>query len=66
MSLTVVASKALQSLRTGLVSLAMFQFVFGTSFAAPQADALSADAHTQSPIKHVIVILGENRTFDHV
>jgi phospholipase C len=24
------------------------------------------DAHTASPIKHVIVIIGENRTFDHV
>ncbi len=26
----------------------------------------SGDANTQSPIKHVIVIIGENRTFDHV
>jgi phospholipase C len=26
----------------------------------------SADNKTQSPIKHVIVIIGENRTFDHV
>jgi phospholipase C len=25
-----------------------------------------ADNHTQSPIKHVIVIIGENRSFDHV
>ena len=24
------------------------------------------DRHTQTPIKHVIVIVGENRTFDHV
>src|SRR6201995_2201318 len=24
------------------------------------------DANTVSPIKHVIVIIGENRTFDHV
>src|SRR5579863_2022801 len=26
----------------------------------------SGDNNTQSPIKHVIVIIGENRTFDHV
>ena len=26
----------------------------------------SGDDNTQSPIKHVIVIIGENRTFDHV
>jgi phospholipase C len=32
----------------------------GTTFAG------SGDNKTQSPIKHVIVIIGENRTFDHV
>ena len=26
----------------------------------------SNDANTTTPIKHVIVIIGENRTFDHV
>jgi phospholipase C len=26
----------------------------------------SADDHTRTPIKHVIVIIGENRTFDHL
>ena len=26
----------------------------------------SGDGKTVSPIKHVIVIIGENRTFDHV
>ena len=25
-----------------------------------------ADDHTRTPIKHVIVIIGENRTFDHL
>ena len=30
------------------------------------AHAAQADHRTQSPIKHVIVIIGENRTFDHV
>jgi phospholipase C len=28
--------------------------------------AMAADATTKTPIKHVIVIIGENRTFDHV
>src|SRR5690349_5157445 len=32
----------------------------GTTFSG------SGDNKTQSPIKHVIVIIGENRTFDHV
>ena len=43
------------------------------SAAAPslQSESLSspkhdADGHTRSPIKHVIVIIGENRTFDHL
>jgi phospholipase C len=30
------------------------------------ASALGPDANTTTPIKHVIVIIGENRTFDHV
>jgi phospholipase C len=66
MSLKFVASKALRSLRTGLASVAMLQFALGTSFAGTPADASSPDSDTRSPIKHVIVILGENRSFDHV
>ena len=27
---------------------------------------MTAETHTASPIKHVIVIIGENRTFDHI
>ena len=27
---------------------------------------MAAETHTASPIKHVIVIIGENRTFDHI
>jgi phospholipase C len=37
--------------------------------AASAADAgaqTTGDSNTKSPIKHVIVIIGENRTFDHV
>ena len=67
MSLKQIASQALRSMRTALVSLAMVQFAVGTSFAGVVSDsATSNDADTRTPIKHVIVIIGENRTFDHV
>src|SRR3984885_14515054 len=38
-------------------------------YGAARADDFGAsqgDSRTASPIKHVIVIIGENRTFDHV
>src|ERR1700722_7950559 len=59
------ASTALRAVRTGLVSTAIFQFAVGSAF-AQAADASSHDADTSTPIKHVIVIIGENRSFDHV
>src|SRR5579884_3616921 len=34
--------------------------------AIPVAAAASGDSSTASPIKHVIIIIGENRSFDHV
>jgi hypothetical protein len=51
----------------GLSSIALFQFAFGATLAAaaPPPPA-PADARTVTPIKHVIVIIGENRSFDHV
>src|SRR5580658_1762378 len=67
MTFTSVASKGVHYLRIGLAGLAMLQFTIG----APLADAAaqpqsSPDSATTSPIKHVIVIIGENRSFDHV
>src|SRR6204780_3469918 len=60
-----VASKSLLCLRIGLTSIALFQFVAGASLAnAGQGDGRSSA--TRTPIKHVIVIIGENRSFDHV
>ena len=48
--------------RKGLATLvALLQFVPFTSLFAQ-----SNDNNTTTPIKHVIVIIGENRTFDHV
>ncbi|MGA3235060.1 MAG: alkaline phosphatase family protein [Bryobacteraceae bacterium] len=55
-------TNALQCLRFGLASLALFQLTIGTSLFAQQ----TGDADTTTPIKHVIVIIGENRSFDHV
>ena len=71
MSFKHVASNSLHCLRIGLATLAMFQFTVGASLAgaaptpAPAQEA-SAAPTTASPIKHVIVIIGENRSFDHV
>ncbi|MGB0124004.1 MAG: phosphoesterase, partial [Silvibacterium sp.] len=62
-----VASAAMRAMRTGLISTAIFQLSIGNAFAGAQLeDASSRDSKTASPIKHVIVIIGENRSFDHV
>jgi len=55
---------ASQLTRTGLAMVAMTQF----AFLGPLADTAQADTHggTASPIKHVIIIVGENRSFDHL
>jgi len=58
---------AMQAIRTGLVSIVITQLALGNSFAATlSSDTGSRDNDTASPIKHVIVIIGENRSFDHV
>lgn len=47
----------------------MFQFTLGASLAGAQSGgsgSTSNDNNTASPIKHVIVIIRENRSFDHV
>src|SRR6202021_1535622 len=65
MSVRQVASSALQHLRIGMASLALFQMIAGTSAYGQQATQ-TGDANTTSPIKHVIVIIGENPSFYHV
>ncbi len=50
----------------GLSSIALFQFAFGATLAAAAPPPPPADARTTTPIKHLIVIIGENRSFDHV
>jgi phospholipase C len=53
--------------RLGLCTLAIAQLSLGATFAnAAAAAAKNNDGKTTTPIKHVIVIIGENRSFDHV
>ena len=67
MSFKHVASNAWHCLRIGVTTLALFQFTIGGSLASSiQAATPDNDQNTTSPIKHVIVIIGENRSFDHV
>jgi phospholipase C len=50
--------------RVGLTCVALAQFALGV----PMVEAHTPDpsTNTRTPIKHVIVIIGENRSFDHV
>jgi phospholipase C len=67
MSLRYVVSKGVHFLRLGLATLAMFQFAVAAPFASAATEGKpSPDDATTTPIKHVIVIIGENRSFDHV
>ena len=57
--------------RLGMVALAISQMTYGVLpvwAATETTDNAAADQsrNTTSPIKHVIVIIGENRSFDHV
>jgi phospholipase C len=56
--------RVFHGVRVGLIGLSVFQFSLGGLFAtAAQAHELG---ETRTPIKHVIVLIGENRTFDHL
>jgi phospholipase C len=64
MTLNKWKSHLLRGRPLGLSVLALGQFSLGPALAggAPSPP----DYYTQSPIKHDIVIIGENRSFDHV
>ncbi len=66
MNIRQVASLVRRSVHAGVISVAVFQFAIGSSFLDAQAPGSSRDNETSTPIKHVIVIIGENRSFDHV
>ena len=62
MSVRHAAPGALQRLCMGMASFALFPLIVSTSILYGQ----TADNNTTTPIKHVLVIIGENRSFDHV
>src|SRR5271156_3723145 len=62
MKLKKVVAGSLKGLRVALSGIALFQFALG----GPVANAQDRPNETRTPIKHVIVIIGENRSFDHV
>ncbi|MBV9301202.1 MAG: phosphoesterase [Acidobacteriaceae bacterium] len=64
MYLKTVISKSVCYLRVGAVALSALQLSLGSAWAA--SFQCADDTPTRTPIKHVIVIIGENRTFDHV
>jgi phospholipase C len=66
MSLKHVLSKSIHYLRVTFVALMVFQFSLGGPFAAPLLAQDKEGPKTKTPIKHVIVLIGENRTFDHL
>ncbi|HEY1759452.1 MAG TPA: alkaline phosphatase family protein [Bryobacteraceae bacterium] len=67
MTAKTVLSAALRTMRTGIITAAIFPLAIGNTFAELQAqDSYGRDSDTATPIKHVIVIIGENRSFDHV
>ncbi|MFZ0009566.1 MAG: alkaline phosphatase family protein [Steroidobacteraceae bacterium] len=60
-------SQALSGAHAALGALAALQLAVGVPLAsAAAAPARTGDQLTNTPIKHVIVIIGENRSFDHV
>ena len=66
MNLNQCTYTALRAVKTGLVSVAILQFAIGNAIAEDKAEVVSRSNFTVTPIKHVIVIIGENRSFDHV
>src|ERR1700689_3142331 len=65
MKLVKTGSQMLCALRIGLGSLALLQMSVGPTLAAA-ASSRGDGGYTQSPIKDLIAIIGENRSFDHV
>src|SRR5271165_4950910 len=66
MSMRRAVSRSSHYFRVGLSFLAAFNFIVAGPLASALAAAPSPDDDTRTPIKHSIVIIGENRTFDHI
>jgi len=59
------AAVILNRVRMSLAFIALMQSFLGPAVQSARADDEN-EKETASPIKHVIVIVGENRTFDHI
>ncbi len=59
------ASQVRHGARVGLASVMMLQMSLAGSAQAKEPDAAS-QKQARTPIQHVIVIVGENRSFDHL
>ena len=72
MKIDMFVSQSLRGLRIAAASLAVLQMSVGPVLAATPAfgglwdSSSDKSGSTVTPIKHVIVIIGENRSFDHV
>jgi phospholipase C len=66
MNIRTMVSLTLRGVRVGMVSLAALQLSVGPGLVAAATAVNNAGERTATPIKHVIVIIGENRSFDHV
>ena len=66
MSVRSVLSHGLKGLRTSLAAVVAAQLALGGAFAGSAQARKHEDGAARTPIKHVIVLIGENRTFDHV
>lgn len=58
-----VVSKSLYCLRMSAVGLLVLQLSLGGLLAVPAQAHDKDDPSTRTPIEHVIVLIGENRTF---
>src|ERR1700719_1955010 len=61
-------AQARQHFAVGTTAFALLANLGAPAPAAAQhpAKQLAEDTPTASPIKHVIIVIGENRTFDHI
>jgi phospholipase C len=66
MSFKQSASICWKGLRVGFAGILVAQLSLGSVFVGVANAHEHEKEHTRTPIKHVIVLIGENRTFDHI
>jgi phospholipase C len=65
MDLKTFLSHTVQGVRIGSSVLAVTQLALGATM-VNASQSVHCSGNTRTPIKHVIVIVGENRSFDHI